>query len=74
MKACVLLEEAVSLPVEERVHLVDCLLQSLNQPDATQAAAWTAVARRRLEELRAGRAASVDGDEVFARIWQRYGK
>lgn len=74
MKACALLEEAVSLPVEERVHLVDCLLQTLNQPDATHAAAWTEVARRRLVELRSGKVTPIDGDVVFARIWQRYGK
>ncbi|MDO9010904.1 MAG: addiction module protein [Gallionella sp.] len=74
MKAGVLLEEAISLPVEERAHLVDCLLQTLNQPDATHAAAWTAVARRRLDELRSGKVASIDGDAVFARIWQRYEK
>jgi len=51
MKASVLLDEAVSLPVEERAHLVDCLLQTLNPPDATHAAAWAAMARRRLDEL-----------------------
>lgn len=74
MKACVLLEEAVSLPVEERVRLVDCLLQTLNQPDAIHASAWTAVARRRLDELRSGNIMPIDGDAVFERIWQRCGK
>ncbi|HQS56899.1 MAG TPA: addiction module protein [Gallionellaceae bacterium] len=74
LKASVLLDEAVSLPVEERAHLVDCLLQTLNPQDDTHAAAWTAVARRRLEELKAGDIAPVDGETVFARIQQRYGK
>jgi len=74
MKASELLDEVVSLPVEERAHLVDCLLQSLNPPDASHADAWAAVARRRLNELRAGSVAPITGEEVFARILQRYGK
>lgn len=74
MKASVLLDEAISLPVEERAHLVDCLLQTLNPPDATHAAAWTAVARRRLDELRSGKDVAIPGEAVFARIQQRYEK
>ena len=74
MKASVLLDEAVSLPVEERAHLVDCLLQTLNPPDATHAAAWAAVAHRRLGELRSGKVAPITGETVFARIQQRYKK
>lgn len=72
MKASVLLDEAVSLPVEERAHLVDCLLQTLNPPDATHAAAWAAVARRRLDELKSGRVVAIPGKAVFDRIQQRY--
>lgn len=68
MKASVLLEEAVSLPVEERVHLVDCLLQTLNPADAQHVEAWTDVARRRLHELRSGAVVPLHGEEVFARI------
>jgi len=74
MKASVLLEEAVSLPVEERAHLVDCLLQTLNSPDANHAAAWSEVARRRLDELRSGNVVPTPGEVVFARIQQRYEK
>jgi putative addiction module component (TIGR02574 family) len=74
MKASVLLDEAVSLPIEERAHLVDCLLQSLNPLDATHATAWTAVARRRLDELRSGKVMAIPGEAVFARIQQRYEK
>ncbi|MDO8753404.1 MAG: addiction module protein [Anaerolineales bacterium] len=74
MKASVLLDEAISLPVEERAHLVDCLLQTLNPPDATHAAAWAEVARRRLDELRSGKVVAIPGEAVFARIQQRYEK
>ncbi|MEI7841674.1 MAG: addiction module protein [Gallionellaceae bacterium] len=74
MKASVLLDEAVSLPVEERAHLVDCLLQSLNPLDATHVEAWAAVARRRLDELRSGKVMAISGEAVFARIQQRYEK
>ena len=74
MKASELLDEVVSLPVEERAHLVDCLLQSLNPPDASHADAWAAVARRRLDELMSGKVVTVPGEMVFARIQQRYKK
>jgi hypothetical protein len=53
--------------------VVDTLLQSLNPPDEAAAAAWLEVARRRLAELRSGTAAAVDGEQVFARIRDRYG-
>src|SRR3989338_435530 len=66
MKASVLFDEAISLPVEERAHLVDCLLQTFNPPDEAHAAALAAVARRRLNELRAGRVGPIAGEEGVA--------
>ena len=74
MKASVLIEEAVSLPVEERARLVECLLQSLNAPDDTHTAAWVAVARRRLGELTDGAVEPVSGAAVFERVQARYGR
>ncbi len=74
MKTSVLLDEAVSLPVEERAHLVDCLLQSLNPHNETLTAEWAAVARRRLDEMMSGKVVPVAGGAVFERICQRYGK
>jgi putative addiction module component (TIGR02574 family) len=69
-----LIAEAISLPVEERTRVVDSLLRSLNSPETELDAAWAAVARRRLEELRSGRVEAVPGALVFERVRQRYGK
>ena len=68
-----LIDEVTSLPVEERARVVDSLLQSLNSPDESNTAAWLALAKRRLEELRSGAVKAIPGEEVFAKIRQRYG-
>jgi putative addiction module component (TIGR02574 family) len=67
-----IIHEAESLPVEERTVVVDSLLRSLNPPDPEVDRKWAAVARRRLEELRSGRVKPVPGEEVFAKIRQRF--
>ncbi|MCX7048991.1 MAG: addiction module protein [Candidatus Sumerlaeota bacterium] len=72
MKTSELLEEAISLPVDERASLADSLLQSLNPPDSRIDRKWAEVAQRRLKELRSGKVKSVPGEEVFAKIWKRY--
>jgi putative addiction module component (TIGR02574 family) len=72
MKVKDLIEEAVSLPVEERTLLVESLLRSLNPTDAEIDKAWAAEAERRLEELRAGTVRSIPADEVFAAIRERF--
>ena len=67
-----IIHEAESLPVEERTVVVDSLLRSLNPPDPEVDRKWAAVAKRRLEELRSGRVKPIPGEEVFARIRQRF--
>lgn len=74
MKTTDLLDEATSLPLEERARLVDSLLQTLNRPSDTHAAAWIETARRRLAEVRSGTVVPVPGESVFERIQQRYGQ
>jgi putative addiction module component (TIGR02574 family) len=69
-----LIDEAESLPVEERALLVDSLLQTLNQPEAEIDAEWTAVAQRRISEMRSGKVKPVAGQEVFDRIRNRFSK
>jgi putative addiction module component (TIGR02574 family) len=72
MKTKELIDEAISLPVEERALVVDSLLRSLNPPDSAIDKKWTAVAKRRLRELRSGKVKAVPGDDVFNKIWQRF--
>lgn len=67
-----LINEAVSLPVEERTLVVDSLLRSLNQPESEIDQKWVAVAKRRLAGLRSGTIKPVSGQEVFDKIWKRF--
>ncbi|MBI4825493.1 MAG: addiction module protein [Nitrospirae bacterium] len=69
-----IIEEAASLPVEERAIVVDSLLQTLNPPDAEIEKEWLKVAKRRLAELRSGSVKAIPGDEVFAEIRESFNK
>jgi len=69
-----IIDQVESLPVEERVFVVDSLLQTLNKSDPEIDRQWAEVARRRLEDLRSGRVKPVPGDEVLARVRERFGK
>ena len=63
---------AESLPVEERMLVVDSLLRSLNPPDPEMDRKWAGVAKRRLEELHSGKVNAVPGEGVFEKIRQRF--
>jgi putative addiction module component (TIGR02574 family) len=74
MTAKKIIEQALSLPVEERALIADSLLRSLNMPNADIDAKWTEVAKRRLQELRSGKVKAVPGDMVFDRALKRFSK
>ena len=69
-----IIQEAAALPIEERIIVVDSLLRTLNIPDTDIDKEWAEVAKRRLVELRSGRVNPVPGDQVFARIRERFGR
>lgn len=69
-----IIQEAESLPVEERAIVIDSLLRTLNPPSAEIDKEWTEVAKRRLAELRSGSIKPIPGDEVFTKIRERFGK
>ncbi len=72
MSAKKIIEDAESLPVEERAVVVDSLLKGLNPPSDEIDQKWIVAARRRLEEIRSGAVEAVPGKDVFDRIRERF--
>jgi len=66
-----ILEAALQLPQEQREDLVDKLAASLDLGDLGEY--WEAEIQRRIEDVDAGRVATIPADEVFARLEQRFG-
>jgi len=70
-----LTEEILSLPCEDRIRIVETILESLNAPDDKNIEqAWAVEAERRIDDLNAGLVQSIPGAEVFADIRQRLGR
>ncbi len=70
-KAEKLLQEALSLSEEARVDLAEALLESVEREPADEGAvaAWSAEAKRRLEEVRSGAVKPVPWEEAERRIF-----
>jgi putative addiction module component (TIGR02574 family) len=67
-----LADEALLLPVEARIALVDKLLESINPHGGkTLDALWAAEAEKRAIEIESGTVRTLNGEEVFAQIRQR---
>lgn len=70
-----LADEVLSLPCEERIYLVDRLLQSLNAPSRGEIdRLWAEEAEQRIDELDSGKVEALPGEQVFADIRKRLGK
>lgn len=68
-------EEALSLPIDARLELVEKLLVSLNPPmDEEIERLWAGEAERRVAQIDAGESKLVPGKEVFSRIRSTYGR
>ena len=70
-----LVDEALALPADARLDLVDRLLESLNPSvDEELDRLWAAEAERRVRQVDAGETRLIPGEEVFARIRAKYGR
>jgi hypothetical protein len=69
-----IIQEAESLPIEERAIVIDSLLRSLNPTLTEIDIEWIKVAKRRLTELRSGSVKAIPGADVFIKIKERFEK
>ncbi len=67
-----IIDEAVSLPIEERMHVIESLLRSVNPTDSAIDELWADEAVRRLDSVKDGSMNTVDGESVFDKIRKRY--
>lgn len=66
-------DEALSLPANERVSLVERLLTSLNLPTQRQIdKLWAEEAERRVSQIDKGEVELIPGEEVFSKIREKY--
>ena len=66
--------EAVSLPVETRIMLVNKLLESLNPSKKEIDELWATEAEERIADIRTGKEKTISGEEVFKEIREKYRK
>ena len=66
-----LISEAVSLPVDIRLQLIERLLNSLQPTHKDIDELWAAEAERRVKEVESGTAKPIPGNEVFSKIRDR---
>jgi len=70
-----IIEDALSLPVELRIDLLDSPIRSLNLPaDEDIDRLWAEKAERRISQIEANEVALVPGGKVFSGIRSKYGK
>ena len=68
-------EKLLSLPLEERIYLIEKLLKSLNSPNREEIdKAWADEAERRLDELESGKVQGIPAEQVFNEIRKRLKK
>ncbi len=69
-----LITEAISLPIESRIMLVNKLLESLNPSEKEIDALWAEEAEERIADIRSGKEKTIPGEEVFKEIREKYNK
>ncbi len=68
-------DEALELPADARISLVDRILASLNLPTQPEIdRLWAEEAERRVAEIDAGKVELVPGKEVFGKIRRKYAR
>ncbi|NNJ84688.1 MAG: addiction module protein [Gammaproteobacteria bacterium] len=70
-----IVKEIPNIPVNDRLVLIDNLLKSVNLPTREDIdRAWSEEVERRHRALNDGTATLIPGEEVFARVRERFSK
>ncbi len=72
MTAKEMISEIEALPVEDRITVAEMVLRSLNVPDREVDREWTAVANRRLIDIRKQHIATVSLENVREAVARRF--
>jgi hypothetical protein len=67
-----LIDEIVTLPVEDRIAAAEIILRSLNVPDTKNDAAWASVAEQRRRDLQEKRVDSISLEDVKRSVARRF--
>ena len=74
MSTQTIIDEAISLPVEQRTQVVESILASLNQPQPDIDKLWLEVAEKRLTQMQDGTVETFSEEEVFKEIFETFQK
>jgi putative addiction module component (TIGR02574 family) len=65
---------ADSLPIDLKIELIDKLLESISPSQSEIDELWKVEVERRIDEVESGKVKTIPGDEVFAKIRERFGR
>jgi putative addiction module component (TIGR02574 family) len=69
-----LLEQALRLPIQQRIELAEALFDSVDEEDpAALEAAWAEEIKQRIEEIQNGTVETIPAEEVMAEMRARFG-
>ena len=61
-----------SLPIDMKLEIIDHLLESITPRRKDIDEAWSEEVERRIDEVESGKVELIPGEEVFARMRERY--
>ena len=65
---------AESLPIDLKIELIDKLLESISPSEGEIDELWKVEVERRIDEVESGKVNTIPGEDVFARIRERFSK
>jgi putative addiction module component (TIGR02574 family) len=67
-----LIKLAVSQPLDIRINLINCLLDSINPYQKEITEMWCNEVENRLKDIKSGKTKTIPGEEVFKLIKEKY--